>query len=1240
MRGEGRSRDRAKGLDRAVISLRRMTLGSGYRYLMESVAVGDGAPGHSSNLTRYYSESGTPPGVFLGAGLAGLDDGRGVQHGSTVTEEHLFNLLGMCADPVTGKPLGRQPNRAHLSLSRRVAQRMAAIPATHTVAERAEESARIEAEERVKGGAFRTPVAGFDLTFSPSKSVSTAWALADRDTKQQIYACHRGAIEVVLAYAEREVFHSRSGTNGVVQEDVEGVVAAAFTHWDSRAGDPQLHDHVVVANRAQSVSDGTWRTLDSRGLFKSLVALSELHQGVLSDLLTDSLGWGWDGRSRRHSEQLRFEVTGVSEALMAEFSQRSVAIEERKTALVGQFALAHGRQPRSVEVLELRRRATLETRPNKQHHSLAEMTESWRRRAESYIGDDQVSWVAELAERNDLPLLHAGDLADGILDDAAGAAVNRVAERRATFSRANVLAEVHRQLHGVRFASPEDRIAVAERTAGLALAQSLLISTPELHHTPERLRRADGTTRFRAKGHEVYTTATLLEAEDRLLEAGRQTDGPVVAIGTVAAVTEATLPGRDHGVALDQAVAVEQIATSGRGLDVLVGPAGTGKSTTMAALRAAWEAEHGAGSVLGLAPSAATAEVLASELGIDAENVAKWLYERRQETERLATISGLRSHLRSLPEFARARRPLRQRIIAAEAEVARWRLRPGQLVIVDEASLAGTFALDELGRAAALGGAKIVLVGDHGQLSSVEAGGMFAALVRDRDGFAPELTDVHRFHHAWEKRASVELRAGSPDAIDAYQAHERIADGDREQMLDALYAAWRKDTKDGLTSLMIAGDLGTVSELNARARADRVAEGAVADVGVEVACGGTAGVGDLVVTRQNDRRLCTGQGWVRNGDRWTVTATDQDGTMTVQRANGGGTVVLPATYVAEHVELAYASSAHRAQGRTVDTAHAFVTSTTTREALYVVATRGRESNQLYVDTHYDPDPQTAHDQATEPVTAKEVLAGVLRNEGADVAAHDMIRREQSEAEGMERLSAEYLTLATMAQSERWDTLLAQSGLSDDDVAAVRASAALGPLQVAFREAEARGLDVEDAFPRLVAGRSLADAADVAAVLHGRVERWTQAASGRNRRADNLIAGLIPRAQGVSDPEMAQALAERDRAMEERARTLAEQAIETGEQWVLRLGTPPATPAHRERWLREVSTVAAYRDRWRIANDDPLDERGSTRTTEQTGQRRLAQSAVTRAKAFSGTQIEQRTIPVPEAAVEVRRGVEL
>ena len=573
----------------------------------------------------------------------------------------------------------------------------------HTGAERAEERARIEAEERAKGGTFRTPVAGFDLTFSPSKSVSVAWALADRDTKALIYACHRRAIEVVLTYAEREVFHSRSGTNGVVQEDVEGVVAAAFTHWDSRAGDPQLHDHVVVANRARSVSDGTWRTLDSRGLFKTVVALSELHQGVLSDLLTEELGWGWDGRARRHSEQLRFEVTGVPEALMAEFSQRSAAIEERKTALDRPSSSPPTAASRpTCEVLDLRRRATLETRPAKEHHSLAEMTgglapagRALRRRRPGLLGRGTGG-----------PQRPAAACAPATWPTRSWPTrpawrCRRVAERRATFSRANVLAEVHRQLHGVRFASPDERIAVAERTADLALAQSLLISAPELHHTPERLRRADGTSRFRAKGHEVYTTATLLEAEARLLEAGRQIGGPAVAMGTVAAVTEANLPGRDHRLSLDQAVAVEQIATSGRRLDVLVGPAGTGKSTTMAGLRAVWEAEHGAGSVLGLAPSAAAAEVLAGELGIDTENTAKWLYEHRREAERLGKISELRSAAQVASQcLASARSPVRQRIAAAEDEVARWRLRSGQLVIVDEASLAGTFALDELVRAA------------------------------------------------------------------------------------------------------------------------------------------------------------------------------------------------------------------------------------------------------------------------------------------------------------------------------------------------------------------------------------------------------------------------------------------------------------------------------------------------------------------------------------------------------------
>jgi conjugative relaxase-like TrwC/TraI family protein len=1217
-----------------------MTLGSGYQYLMESVAAGDGDRHQSLSLADYYAESGTPPGIFLGAGLAALNDGQGVEKGSPVSEEHLFSLLGMCADPATGMALGRQPNHTHLSLLKRIAERIGGISPSANGTERTQLTAQIEAEERSKGQNFRSPVAGFDLTFSPSKSISTAWALADSATRERIFDCHRQAIDVVLAFAEREVFRSRSGTNGVVQEDIEGVVATAFTHWDSRSGDPQLHDHVVVANRARSVSDGVWRTLDSRAVFKNVVMLSELHQGVLADLLTKELGWGWDGRSRRHSDQLRWEVTGVPETLMTEFSQRAAAIHDRKNTLISEFSDARGRAPTNVEVLDLRRRATIETRPVKEHRGLGQMTSGWQQRAENFLGNDLESWVAGLAERNDLPLLRIGDLADEILADAAGVAVQTVAERRATFTRANVLAEVHRQFQGVRFASPDDRIAVTERTADLALAQALLISAPQLHHTPERLRRADGTSRFRAKGHEIYTTAILLEAEARLLEAGQAINGPTVDVTTVAAVAAFNLPGRSHPLSIDQAVAVEMIATSGRRLDLLVGPAGTGKSTTLAGLRAVWEAEHGRGSVLGLAPSAVAAEVLGEQLGIDTENTAKWLHEHRREPERATIIAALRNEIGLASLFPERRSQLEDQVDEMEAEAAPWRLQEDQLVIVDEASLAGTCGLDELVNAATEAGAKVVLVGDHAQLTAIDAGGMFAALVRDRGSLAAELTDVRRFVNPWEKSASVELREGLVDAIDEYQAHERVTEGNREQMLDALYEGWKGDAEAGKSSLMIAGDLSTVGELNARAQADRIASGTVTGNALAVAGGGTAGVGDLVVTRQNNRRISTGRRWICNGDEWSVTAIHDDGSMMMQRVNGTGEVLLPAEYVREHIELGYASTAHRAQGRTVDTAHAMVSPITTREVLYVSATRGKEDNRIYVDTYYDPDPQTSHGESVEPITGKQVLVGVLRNEGAELAAHDMIRREHDEAEGMERLSAEYLSLATEAQADRWESLLSRSGLSDEDLLTVRASEARGPLFAAMRDVEARGIDVEAAVPLLVSVQSLADASDIASVLHSRVDQWSRRAGGRRQDPDSLIAGIIPRAQGVTDPDMAQALAERDQAMEERSRTLAIQAIESREIWVQLLGSRPREPVRLDDWLHEVSKVAAYRDRWHIEGQRPLGPVSDQENKEQMDQRKRALAAGQRAKVISAAVQTPQIGAGVDYRLEVLRGVEL
>jgi len=284
-----------------TMSIRRMSLGAGYRYLMSSVARADGSDHAVSALTRYYAESGTPPGRFLGKGLAGLNDGNGVLVGAQVTEEHLFRMLGMLQDPITGGQLGRSPRRGG--------------------------TAYIDSSGVTRKAPL--PVAGFDLTFSAPKSVSVAWAVADEATQGLIYAAHQAALEHVIAYAEERVFSSRSGKGGVVQEDIAGVVAAAFDHWDSRAGDPQLHTHVVVMNRVQT-TDGVWRTLDSRGLFRSTVGLSEMYNGVLSDYLTESLGWGWEGCARRHSDVPKYEVAGVSERLREEFSSRSTHIEAAK----------------------------------------------------------------------------------------------------------------------------------------------------------------------------------------------------------------------------------------------------------------------------------------------------------------------------------------------------------------------------------------------------------------------------------------------------------------------------------------------------------------------------------------------------------------------------------------------------------------------------------------------------------------------------------------------------------------------------------------------------------------------------------------------------------------------------------------------------------------------------------------------------------------------------------------------
>lgn len=1160
-----------------TVSMRVMSAGNGYRYLLNTVVVGDGARDYTEPLTRYYAEKGTPPGFWLGSGLRGIGGGQ-VRAGQEIREAQLRLLLGLGCDPMTGAPLGK-PWPQYAGLPERIAARVAKLPAALSVDERAEAATVIEAQEQSKGQ--RAAVAGFDHTFSVPKSVSALWAVADGGTQALIVQAHHEAIADVLGLLERDVAMTRvgsdAGSGSVAQVEVRGIVAAAYDHYDSRSSDPQLHTHVVVSNKVQGAHDHRWRAIDGRPIHAAVVALSEHYNSVLADHLARSLGLAWDVRDRGPGRSPAFELASVPDALISEFSSRSHDIDVEADRLIAAYTAEHGRRPSKRIIIRLRAQATLSTRPDKTLHSLAELTEQWRARATIVLGEDAPSWAATVLRGQVAPvLLRADDLPLETLDEIGRTVVDIVGQERATWRRWNLYAEAARQLREFRFASTADREAVTALVADAAEHASIRLTPPELAHTPALFQRPDGSSVFRPKHGALLSSAAMLEAEDRLLALAADTTGPGVEIARVDRATGRPLPDGNL-LSPDQVAAVLGIALSGRKVDALVGPAGTGKTTTLAALRRAWESEHGRGSVIGLAPSAAAAAVLAGELRIATENTAKWAYEHR---------------------------------------AGRWDFRRDQLVIVDEASIAGTFILDALTAHAAAVGAKTLLVGDWAQLDAVESSGAFAMIANALDD-APELVEVWRFRAAWEKRASLGLRLGETEVLKEYLKHGRIHDGDAEDMLDAAYQAWRTDSEAGLSSLMIAETTQAVMGLNLRARLDRIQAGQVhPERAVRLHDGTDASRGDTIVTRRNQRRLRTGRRWVKNGDLWQVVEAHRDGSLTVRRATGkGGMVRLPAGYAAESVELAYAITAYRAQGSTVETAHAIISSPSmTREALYVAMTRGRGGNAVYVAT----DQAHLEDHQRRPdAPAMAVLAGILARRGAEPSAHEAIAAEQEAWSNIAQLVAEYETIAQAAQRDRWAGLLAAAGLSAGQVEAITEGDSFGPLAAELRRAEANHHDPQLLLSAVVAERSLDGAADTGAVLRHRIQQAITPRTGSTRpqRAPRLIAGLIPEAVGIVDEDMRRGLEDRKQLILQRARALAEAAVADRAPWLRELGTPPAAGQARRNWLRHAATVACYRDRHAVTAATALG--GEPASTVQRIDAARAQAAINRARALTG-----------------------
>jgi ATP-dependent exoDNAse (exonuclease V) alpha subunit len=228
-------------------------------------------------------------------------------------------------------------------------------------------------------------------------------------------------------------------------------------------------------------------------------------------------------------------------------------------------------------------------------------------------------------------------------------------------------------------------------------------------------------------------------------------------------------------------------------------------------------------------------------------------------------------------------------------------------VVVDEAAMVSTPKLAALTELADDRGWRLALVGDPLQFSAVGRSGMFGHFI-DCYG-AIELDRVHRFANDWERDASLRLRRGDTEVLDLYDDHGRLHGGTRRQMEKSVVEAWWDARARGDSVAMMAPANEIVFELNRRAQALRLREGEIDPAGPSLGAGDyRLHVGDLVATRQNDRQLRTDRGFmVKNRDQWEVEAIHPSGALTV--SGKSGTVRLPADYVAEHVELAYARPA-------------------------------------------------------------------------------------------------------------------------------------------------------------------------------------------------------------------------------------------------------------------------------------------------------------------------------------------
>jgi DNA primase catalytic core len=604
--------------------------------------------------------------------------------------------------------------------------------------------------------------------------------------------------------------------------------------------------------------------------------------------------------------------------------------------------------------------------------------------------------------------------------------------------------------------------------------------SPERYHVPEV---AADDPRFMYHGEigadnaddRIFTSQTILDNEAFIADLTERPTTNSLTDADAKAVLDAWQRHRPHdSLSPDQYAAALHIVTKPASMTALVGPAGTGKTRTMKAVKHAWETTHGPGTVIGVGPSARAARELGN-VGIHAMTIDRLLVENTPAAQegRHAWRAILNTRL------ANARNPVQRALILRQIAKAitvenNITLRPNTLLIVDEASMASTHHIAALGRLAEKVGAKITLVGDPEQLGAIGAGGVLGWLARQNK--TVELNELHRFKNEWERQASLRLRRGdatvlfpaaeatkSVDAIyyairrdrpeqfghdhdrimaEAIKLHRdggqpgygdygRIHDGDETEMMEYAYQAVREAQKTFITengktrlqtAVLIAASNENVFELNQRATTERRALGEVDNsITVPLREGADAGIGDIISARKNKSKIRDINGVpIENGNLLTVTrinyavnGKDVESVTATRYGNPEASITIPAYYLRRHCDLGYAITAHRAQGLTVDVAHLFVPwgARLSRKLLYVAMTRGQYENHADVATPTADDLNHEH----KPAFRREKTGEIIENRptGAETLA-TMVKPGADDLTAHEYREQEAAKVATLA----------------------------------------------------------------------------------------------------------------------------------------------------------------------------------------------------------------------------------